>query len=65
MELLLLGLLPGTDCRGCGEHGCPAFALLLRERHRPADCLPLFREAGMHNKRQRLKELAEALGLEA
>jgi ArsR family metal-binding transcriptional regulator len=35
-------LLPGTNCRACGEATCMAFAFgLLESRHRPEECPPL------------------------
>ena len=38
-------LLPGTNCKECGEPTCFAFAArLLREEAEIAACLPLFRE---------------------
>lgn len=35
-------LLPGTNCKGCGEATCMAFVVgLLQGRHRPSECPPL------------------------
>ncbi len=56
--------LPQTNCRECGEVSCLAFALLLlQEKHRLADCRPLYTSADLTGQRQRLKEFAEALGM--
>lgn len=61
----IYALLPRTNCRECGEQGCLAFSLLLlQEKHRLSDCLPLYRDGELLGKRRRLEEVAEALGLE-
>jgi ArsR family metal-binding transcriptional regulator len=61
----IYGLLPQTNCRECGEQSCLAFALLLlQEKHRLSDCGPLLREKRWADKRERLRETLEALGLE-
>lgn len=60
----IYGLLPGTNCRECGERSCLAFALLLlQEQHVLADCGPLNREEGYADKLGRLREVLDALGL--
>ncbi len=59
----IYGLLTGTNCGECGERSCLAFALLiLQEKHRLADCLPLYQDEFV-GKRHRLEEIVEALGL--
>jgi ArsR family metal-binding transcriptional regulator len=61
----IFGLLPRTNCRQCGEQGCLAFALLLlQEKRRLKDCLPLYREEQWEGKRKRLEEIIHSLGLE-
>lgn len=61
----IYSLLPQTNCRECGEQGCWPFAiLLLQEKHRLAECLPLFRDEEHAGRRERLKEVVAALGLE-
>jgi len=38
-------LLPGSNCKACGEATCMAFAVsLLQGQHRPSECLPLEEE---------------------
>ncbi len=60
----IYGLLPGTNCGECGERSCLAFALLLlQDKHRPADCAPLYRDKDMEARRGRLGELTRALGI--
>lgn len=59
------GLLPQTNCRACGERNCLAFALLLlQEQHSLSDCAPLYEEERWSGRRERLRELLRALGLE-
>ncbi len=60
----IYGWLPRTNCRQCGEVSCLAFALLLlQEKHRLADCSPLYTVADMAGQRGRLEEFMEALGM--
>ncbi len=60
----IYGWLPQTNCGQCGEVSCLAFALLLlQEKHRLADCKPLYRETGMAGRRSRLEEFMDALGM--
>jgi ArsR family metal-binding transcriptional regulator len=61
----IYGLLPQTNCRQCGEQGCLAFALLLlQEKHRLSECLPLYGDEKWVDKRKRLEEIMDALGME-
>lgn len=60
----IYGLLPQTNCRECGDQSCLAFALLLlQEKRRLQDCLPLYREEKWRGKRERLEEVVASLGL--
>jgi acetyl-CoA decarbonylase/synthase complex subunit gamma/4Fe-4S ferredoxin len=57
-------LLPGTNCRNCGEPTCLAFAVKLAGRDTEiAKCAPLFSEK-YHEKRQMLPELLRAAGFD-
>ena len=55
-------LLPGTNCRKCGEATCMAFAARLQQDEIPADkCLPLFAET-LKEKKERLYSLLREAG---
>jgi ArsR family metal-binding transcriptional regulator len=57
-------LLPGTNCKRCGEPTCLAFAVKLVGRDTEiAECDPLFSEK-YHEKRNVLLDLLKAAGLE-
>ena len=56
--LTVHGLLPGTNCKKCGEVTCLAFASKLVARTAEAEaCTPLFEEEQYAEKRQKLIEL--------
>jgi ArsR family metal-binding transcriptional regulator len=60
----LFKLLPGTNCRQCGEPTCLAFAVKLAGRDIViAKCNPLFSEK-YKEKREVLLELLHAAGFE-
>ncbi|NIS62400.1 MAG: Fe-S cluster protein [Proteobacteria bacterium] len=55
-------LIPGTNCKGCGEPSCLAFAVKLAGREiEVARCVPLF-SAEYQDKRKVLLELLYAAG---
>ena len=58
-------LLPGTNCKGCGEPSCLAFAVKLANREiEVVKCTPLF-SAEYQEKQNVLIELLHAVGYEA
>jgi ArsR family metal-binding transcriptional regulator len=57
-------LLPGTNCKKCGEPSCLAFAVkLVGQEIGIANCIPLF-SADFKDKRQVLLELLRDAGFE-
>lgn len=60
----VLGLLPGTNCKECGERTCFAFAYkLMRQEIEISKCSPLF-SGRYEEKRKALLELLDASGYE-
>ncbi len=60
----VLKLLPGTNCRECGERTCFSFAFkLIRHEVEISKCKPLFSE-GYEEKRKTLYKLLESSGYE-
>ena len=57
-------LLPGTNCRECGQPTCLAFAtLLVRQEASIKQCLPLF-DGRFEDKRKKLFEMLRGAGYE-
>jgi ArsR family metal-binding transcriptional regulator len=51
-------LLPGSNCRQCGEQSCMAFAAgLLQQRRTPAECPPLATDSALADRRTVLEGL--------
>ncbi|MGQ9509384.1 MAG: (Fe-S)-binding protein [Thermodesulfobacteriota bacterium] len=60
----VIKLLPGTNCKECGERTCFAFAFkLIRHEVEISKCKPLFSE-GYEERRKALFELIETSGYE-
>jgi ArsR family metal-binding transcriptional regulator len=60
----VLKLLPGTNCKECGERTCFSFAFkLIRHEAEISKCKPLFSE-GYEAKREALLKLLESSGYE-
>ena len=53
-------LLPGTNCKDCGEANCMAFATKMAEHTvKLKACTPLFDEAKYAKKLEKLKDLGD------
>jgi len=50
-------LLPGTNCKECGESSCMAFASLLMERKKEVDDCPILSEEKYKGKKEKLIDL--------
>ncbi len=51
-------ILPGTNCKACGEATCMAFAYaLLNGERAPGDCEPLYKEPAYQDRRQALENI--------